>query len=203
MAKIDYKKQLKHLYGPRASQVDLVEVPRMSFLMVDGAGDPNTSRSFAEAIEALYPVSYTLKFMIKKGEIAIDYGVMPLEALWWAEDMSAFASGNKEAWQWTLMVMQPECVTPDLVEAAIAEVAKMKKPLALPLVRFEAFTEGLVAQTLHIGPFSAEGPTIERVHDFIAEQGRNRSGKHHEIYLSDLRRAAPEKWKTIVRQPCS
>jgi hypothetical protein len=202
MAKIDYKKQLKALYGPSASRVDLVEVPRMNFLMVDGAGDPNTSKSFAEAIEALYPVSYTLKFMIKKGEIGIDYGVMPLEALWWAEDMSVFASGNKEAWQWTLMIMQPDYVTQDMVEVASAEVAKKKKPVALPLVRFEAFAEGLAAQTLHLGPFSEEGPTIERVHAFIADQGRSRSGKHHEIYLSDLRRAAPEKWKTIVRQPC-
>lgn len=201
MQTLDYKKQLKHLYEPSAKKVEVVNVPQMNFLMVDGEGDPNTSKSFSDAIEALFPLAYTLKFMVKKGDAGIDYGVLPLEALWWADDMSAFATGNKDAWKWTVMIMQPELITRKMVEEAMDEVSRKKKPVSLPLVRFEAFTEGRAAQILHIGPFSEEGPTIEKVHLFIASNGSQRVGKHHEIYLSDIRRAAPEKWKTIVRQP--
>ena len=203
MEKIDYKKQLKHLYGPSARKVEIVDVPQMNFFMVDGEGDPNTSKSFSDAIEALYPLSYTLKFMVKKGEMGIDYGVLPLEALWWADDMSAFSTENKDAWKWTVMLMQPEFITPTMVKEAMEEVQRKKKPVSLPLVRFEAFREGKAAQIMHIGPFSEEGPTIEKVHAFIENNGSRRVGKHHEIYLSDIRRAAPEKWKTIVRQPMS
>jgi len=203
MGKIDYKKELKHLYRPSAKKVEIVEVPQMNFLMVDGDGDPNTSQSFSDAIEALYPVSYTLKFMVKKGEMNIDYGVLPLEALWWSDDMSAFSTGNKDAWKWTLMIMQPEFITQKMIKEAMEEVNRKKNPASLPLVRFEAFKEGKAAQIMHIGPFSEEGPTIEKVHLFIEENGSRRVGKHHEIYLSDIRRAAPGKWKTIVRQPMS
>jgi len=203
MKKIDYKKQLKHLYAPSAKTVEIVDVPQMNFLMIDGKGDPNTAKSFSDAIEALYPLSYTLKFMVKKGEKGVDYGVMPLEALWWADDMSAFTTGNKDAWKWTLMIMQPEFITPKMVKEATEEVQRKKKPVSLPLARFEACKEGKAAQIMHIGPFSAEGPTIEKVHSFIENNGSRRIGKHHEIYLSDIRRAAPEKWKTIVRQPMS
>jgi len=201
--KIDYKKQLKHLYGPSARKVEIVDVPQMNFFMVDGEGDPNTSKSFSDAIEALYPLAYTLKFMVKKGEMGVDYGVLPLEALWWADDMSAFSTGNKDAWKWTLMLMQPEFITMKMVEEAMEEVQRKKKPVSLPFVRFEAFREGKAAQIMHIGPFSEEGPTIEKVHSSIESNGSRRVGKHHEIYLSDIRRAAPAKWKTIVRQPMS
>jgi len=203
MEKIDYKKQLKHLYAPSAQKVEIVDVPEMNFLMIDGEGDPNTSQSFSDAIEALYAVSYTLKFMVKKGEMGIDYGVLPLEALWWSDDMSAFSTGNKAAWKWTLMLMQPSFITLKMVTKATEEVARKKKPVSLPLVRFETFREGKAAQIMHIGPFSSEGPTIEKMHLFIEDNGSRRVGKHHEIYLSDIRRAAPEKWKTIVRQPMS
>ncbi len=203
MEKIDYKKQLKHLYGPSARKVEIVDVPQMNFLMVDGEGNPNTSKSFSDAIEALYPLSYTLKFMVKKGKRGVDYGVLPLEALWWADDMSAFSTGNKDAWKWTLMIMQPEFITLKMVQEATQEVQKKKKPVSLPFVRFESFKEGKAAQIMHTGPFSEEGPTIEKVHSFIENNGSRRIGKHHEIYLSDIRRAAPEKWKTIVRQPMS
>lgn len=203
MKKLDYRKQLKHLYDASAKTVDFVDVPAMNFLMVDGEGDPNTAPAFSNAIEALYPVSYTLKFMVKKGDTGIDYGVLPLEALWWADNMSAFTTGNKDAWKWTLMIMQPEFITRAMVEKATLEVAKKKKPVSLPLVRFESFKEGKAAQIMHIGPFSEEGPTIEKVHLFIEENGCCRVGKHHEVYLSDIRRSAPEKWKTIVRQPMS
>lgn len=203
MEKTDFKKQLKHLYGATARKVEIIEVPPMNFLMVDGEGDPNTAKLFSDAIEAIYPICYTLKFMVKKGEMGIDYGVLPLEALWWSDDMSAFTTGNKDAWKWTLMIMQPDFITKQMVSEAISEVKRKKTLVSLPLVRFETFREGKAAQTLHIGPFSEEGPTIEKVHRFIEERGRHRVGKHHEIYLSDIRRAAPEKWKTIVRQPMS
>ncbi|MGB5386905.1 MAG: GyrI-like domain-containing protein, partial [Eudoraea sp.] len=201
MDKIDYKKELKHLYKPSPRKIEFRDIPKMNFLMIDGIGDPNTSLAYKEAIEALYSLSYTLKFMIKKGELGIDYSVMPLEGLWWVDDMSKFDHNKKEDWKWTALIMQPEAVTKELVAIAIEEVRKKKNPKALSKIRFEAFKEGKVAQTLHIGPFSEEGPTIKKMHDFIIDNGHNLSGKHHEIYLSDIRRAAPEKWKTIVRQP--
>ncbi|PIE33381.1 hypothetical protein CSA56_11925 [candidate division KSB3 bacterium] len=202
MSKIDYKKELKHLYKPSAKKIEIVNVPSMNFLMIDGAGDPNTSQEFQEGIEALFGVSYTLKFMIKKGAFAVDYGVLPLEGLWWADDMGQFSIQDKSNWQWTVMTMQPEqYITVNLVQEAIVQVDKKKGLAALSKLRFERFEEGLAAQVMHIGPFSEEGPTIEKLHDFIEEQGYQRSGRHHEIYLSDFRRTAPEKLKTIIRQP--
>ncbi|UCD61397.1 MAG: GyrI-like domain-containing protein [Flavobacteriaceae bacterium] len=202
MEKIDYKRELKHLYKPSPHKIEFREVPEMNFLMIDGAGDPNTSIAYKEAIEALFGLSYSLKFMIKRGALGIDYGVMPLEGLWWVEDMSKFDENKKEDWKWTAMIMQPEMVTRDMVAIATKEVRKKKNPKALSKIRFEAFKEGKAVQTLHIGPFSEEGPIIKKVHNFITENGYKLHGKHHEIYLSDIRRAAPEKWKTIIRQPC-
>ncbi len=201
MAKIDFKKELKHLYKPSAKKVEIVDVPQMNFLMIDGEGDPNTSQEFQNAIEALYSLSYTLKFMIKKGNLKVDFGVMPLEGLWWTDDMSQFSIENKDNWKWTLMIMQPEYVTAELFNEAVEQVKKKKNPPALSKVRFKVFSEGKAAQIMHIGPFSEEGPTIKKVHNFIRENGCKLSGKHHEIYLSDIRKAAPEKWKTIIRQP--
>lgn len=200
MEKIDLKKELKHLYGPSARGVVEVDVPTLNYLMVDGEGDPNTSQAYAEAIEALFTVSYTVKFMIRKGPAAIDYGVMPLEGLWWADDMSAFSATDKSNWKWTAMIMQPSFVTPEIIARAITEAGKKKNPAAIARVRLESLSEGRCAQILHIGPFSEEGPTIEKVHRFIESRGR-RTGKHHEIYLSDIRKADPAKWKTIIRQP--
>lgn len=200
MQKIDLKKELKHLYQPSAKEVLQVEVPTFQFLMVDGEGDPNTSPAYSQAVEALFSVSYAAKFMVKKGAQAIDYGVMPLEGLWWADDMSVFATGDKSRWQWTMMIMQPDFVSSEVIAAAIADIRKKKNLAAVDKLRLEPFTEGLCAQVLHIGPFSEEGPTIDRLHRFIdAKTGR--TGKHHEIYLSDIRRADPAKWKTIIRQP--
>ncbi|TDR76432.1 GyrI-like domain-containing protein [Paludibacterium purpuratum] len=200
MDKIDFKKELKHLYQPSAKEVAQVDVPTTHYLMVDGEGDPNTSPAYAEAIEVLYAVAYAVKFMVKKGSLAIDYGVMPLEGLWWADDMASFATDDKSNWQWTMMIAQPPFVTPAMIELAMAEVKKKKNPAAMGKLRFEAFSEGLCAQIMHIGPFTAEGPTVEKVHQFIDARGQRR-GKHHEIYLSDIRKADPTKWKTIIRQP--
>ena len=199
MKKIDFKKDLKYLYQPSAKEPALVEVPAMNFLMVDGLGDPNTSRSYQEAVEALFSVAYAVKFKVKK-TLAIDYGVLPLEGLWWADDMAVFTEGDKSAWQWTMMIMQPEFVSAALVRDTIAEVKKKKDLPALDKLRFEPFAEGKSAQILHVGPFSAEGPTIAKLHAFIVANGKL-SGKHHEIYLSDIRKADPAKWKTIIRQP--
>jgi hypothetical protein len=200
MSKIDYKKDLKQFYKPSAKKVCEVDVPSMNFLMVDGSGAPETAH-YKAAIEALYSVSYTLKFMIKKGDIGIDYAVLPLEGLWWADDMSDFANDNKDNWIWTMMIMQPELVTKSLVQAAIDQVKVKKNLAAIDKVRFEPFHEGKCAQILHVGPFSEEGPTVEKVHAFIDECGGEKTGKHHEIYLTDIRRAAPENWKTVIRQP--
>lgn len=199
--KIDFKKELKHLYGAAKNKAEIVDVPRMNFLMVDGSGDPNTSQAFKDAIEALYSVSYTLKFMIKKGKTPVDYVVPPLEGLWWADDWDAFGTGEKDKWKWTVMIMQPEYVTEDLFENAVQQVEKKKNPPALSRLRLEGFHEGFAAQTMHIGPYAEEGPSIEKLHSFINEKGYTLKGKHHEIYLSDPRRSAPEKMKTIIRQP--
>lgn len=200
MEKIDPKKEMKPLYQPPAKEVVVVEVPPANYLMIDGEGDPNTCPAYAEAIEALYAVSYAVKFMLKKGELALDYAVMPLEGLWWADDMDSFAAADKSGWKWTMMICQPAFVGRDTIEQAIADVARKKKPAAIARIRLESLAEGKCAQIMHIGPFSAEGPSVEKVHQYIDAHGQRR-GKHHEIYLSDIRKAAPDKWKTIIRQP--
>lgn len=201
MKKIDHKKELKHLYRPSAKEVSVVDVPPMSFLMIGGQGDPNTSEAYKEAIGALYAVSYTLKFMVKKSEAEIDYKVMPLEGLWWMEDMSQFSVEDKGAWKWTAMIMQPDFVTMELVEAAKEQAQKKKGLAAISQITFEVFHEGRAAQIMHIGPYAEEAPTIKKLHEFIAARGGRRAGKHHEIYLSDPNRTVPEKLKTIIRQP--
>lgn len=201
MNKLDLKRDLAHLYRPSAREVVAVQVPSMNFLMVDGLGDPNTTPAYAEAVEALFSLSYALKFAVKKGPLAIDYSVMPLEGLWWADDMSSFTTGDRSAWHWTMMIMQPDFITLEMVEETAAVVQDKKASVALSRLRFAAFEEGAAAQILHLGPFSDEGPTIQRVHDFVEASGRRLTGKHHEIYLSDIRKAHPSKWKTIIRQP--
>lgn len=200
MAKIDMKKELKQLYQASAKNVVQVEIPTLNYIMVDGEGDPNTSPAYAQAVEALFLVAYTTKFMVKKGAQALDYAVMPLEGLWWADDMSAFSANDRSKWKWTMMTMQPPFVTDEGLATAISEVRKKKSLPAIDSVRISAFTEGLCAQVLHVGPFTEEGPTIVRLHAFI-DARTGKAGKHHEIYLSDIRRAEPSKWKTIIRQP--
>lgn len=201
MGKIDLKKQFKQLYGPSAREAVIVEVPEMNFLMIGGVGDPNKSQEFQEAIDALYSVSYTLKFMLKKGKEALDFVVMPLEGFWWTDDMTQFSMDNKDIWKWTLMMAQPEQVMEELFQKALEHVRKKKDSPALAKVRLQSFDEGLAAQIMHIGPYAAEAPTIEKLHNFIKEKGYKLRGKHHEIYLSDPRRSTPERMKTILRQP--
>jgi hypothetical protein len=199
MRKIDLRRELKHLYQPGAKDVVAVEVPAFQFLMIDGEGDPNASAAYAQAVETLFSVSYTAKFMLKKAQ-AVDYAVMPLEGLWWADDLSVFAAGDKSKWKWTMMIMQPSFVPRSMIDAALGEIRNKKGLSAVDRLRLEVFVEGPCAQVLHVGPFSAEGPTIERLHAFIDARAARR-GKHHEIYLSDIQRAAPTKWKTVIRQP--
>lgn len=198
--KIDLKKTMKALYQASAKEPVVVEVPTQRYLMVDGEGDPNTAPAYAEAVEALFSVAYTAKFMVKKGPQALDYGVMPLESLWWADDPSAFRTGDKARWKWTAMILQPDFVSAELMVKAIDEVRHKKKLPGVDRLRLENLTEGRCAQILHVGPFSEEGPTIERLHAFITARSALR-GQHHEIYLSDIRRTPPAKWKTLIRQP--
>jgi hypothetical protein len=197
--KVDFKKELKSLYNPSTKEVSVVDVPAMNFLMVDGEGAP-ASPPYSQAIEALFTVSYTLKFMVKKGK-GVDFGVMPLEGLWWVDDMTKFSADKKDAWKWTAMIMQPKYVTTDDFKLAVEQVKKKKNPPALPKVRFENFNEGPSAQIMYIGPFSAEGQTIAKIHVYIQNSGHSLSGKHHEIYLNNPATTAPEKLKTILRQP--
>ncbi len=199
MRKVDLKKEFRHLYLPTAKDVVEVEVPALRFLMIDGEGDPNVSPAYAQAVEALFSVSYTAKFKVKKLS-AIDYAVMPLEGLWWADDLSAFVANDRSKWKWSMMLMQPEFVDEAVIRESIEDVWRKKGLHAVRRLRLEDFAEGTCAQTLHVGPFSEEGPTIQRVHDFIAARSALR-GRHHEIYLSDIRRADPRRWKTVIRQP--
>jgi hypothetical protein len=199
--KRDLRKELRHLYAPSAREVAQVEVPAMSFLTLDGEGDPNGSQAYADAVEALFALSYAIKFAVKQGAQGFDYGVMPLEGLWWSDDMASFTTGDRSRWRWTMMIMQPDVVTRDLVARITPAVAVKKELPALARVSLETYEEGLAAQVLHVGPFTVEGPTIERVHRFIEESGHRPFGKHHEIYLSDIRRADPSRWKTVIRQP--
>lgn len=201
--KIDLRNKLKHLYGPSAREVVEVEVPEMRFLKLDGEGDPNTSETFREAVEALYAVSYALKFAVKKEE-GLDYRVMPLEGLWWTEksvtDLEEIRE-DKSAWKWTLLIMQPEWATEERFGRSLTSVRQKKSLPALSGMRLETFREGRAAQVMHVGPFAEEGPTLERLDRFIEERGGKMRGKHHEIYLSDFRRTAPERLKTIIRHP--
>jgi hypothetical protein len=181
----------------------LVRVPRLRFLSLDGHGDPNTSPAYTAAVQALYAVSYAAKFMIKKGG-GQDFKVSPLEGLWWAEDLSAFTTDDKSSWDWTMMIRQPDTVTDEVLGRLAEDVAARKSLPAVRELRLVDFEEGAAAQVLHVGPYGAEAPTIARLHEFLRERGCTFDGhlrKHHEIYLNDPRRAAPDKLRTIIRQP--
>ena len=202
MEKIDFKKQWKHLYQPSVKDFELVEVPAMDFMMVDGEGDPNTSNEYQDALEALYALSYKVKFTSKK-RYERDYVVPPLEGLWWADDMELFTTQlDKNQWKWTMMIMVPEWIEGEAIDEAREAVESAKSPPALPLLRVESYDEGLCVQTMHIGSYDDEGPTLHRLHqEYLPENSLETSGLHHEIYLSDPRKVAPEKLRTVLRQP--
>ena len=200
MDKIDFRKTMKALYAPSAKDFVLVEVPPLQFLKHDGQGDPNTSATYVTGINWLYSVSYALKFASKAG-LGKDYVAPPLEGLWGSDDMADFAAGRKDKWRWTQMIMVPDFITRAMVDAALEKAGK-KLGTPPPTLRFEPFSEGLSVQILHVGRYADEAPTIKRLHtEFIPAQGLRENGFHHEIYLSDPRKTAPEKLKTIIRQP--
>ena len=199
--KVDLKKQIDS-YRARRGTFSLVTVPTLQFLMVDGHGDPNTSTAYRDALTTLFPVAYKLKFF-SKGELGRDYGVMPLEALWWSDDMDAFTtSRDKSRWDWTAMIMTPDWITHEHLDHVRRIVAEKNEPPALDALRLDRLDEGLSIQTLHIGGYDDEGPVLHHMHDeVIPAEGLRMTGKHHEVYLNDARRTPPEKLKTILRQP--
>lgn len=200
MLQLDLKKEYKQLFNPSAKTPALVEVPKLQYLMLDGTGDPNNTAAYQPKVETLFSLAYTLKFMLKKAG-TLDYGVTSLEGLWWVEDYSQFSLAERTNWLWTLLILQPEQVTPAHLAEAAAEVERKKGLELVHQVRLESLEEGTAAQVMHLGPYAAEEPTVKRLHEFITENGYELTGKHHEIYLSDPRRAAPEKMKTVIRQP--
>ncbi|WEG08882.1 GyrI-like domain-containing protein [Microbacterium horticulturae] len=196
-AAVDLRREIAS-YSARRGRFDVVEVPPLSFLMIDGRGDPNTAPAYREAIETLYPVAYRLKFFSTR-ELGRAYKMMPLEGLWWADDMTVFTQRrDKSRWSWTAMIAVPDWIDGGQVDAVRDAVSAPR----IDALRFERFDEGLCVQTLHVGPYDAEGPVLEQMHDeVIPAQGLRMNGRHHEIYLGDPRRAAPEKLRTILRQP--
>lgn len=205
MEKLDLRKQYKHLYQPSAKKVEVVEVPTLQFARLDGeiepGASPGTSPAFHQAMEALYGISYTLKFMSKlRQDDPVDYTVMALEALWWTET-GEYDLTQPAGWQWTAMMMQPDHITTEMFLEALAQVRKKKPNPALDKLRFESFTEGLCIQIMHIGPYRTEPETLSKMDAFAAEKGYRMHGKHHEIYLGDPMRAAEEKLKTVLRHP--
>lgn len=201
MEKYDIKVAMKALYAPTAKEFALVEVPPLRYLAIDGEGNPNTAKAYARAVEALYSVSYTLKFASKK-QLGRDFTVAPLEGLWRADDPAAFVTREKDAWRWTMLIAQPDWIGDEMIEAARAEVTRKKGFAAVADLRPLTLHEGLSVQILHIGPYDDEGPTLARLHDeFMPANGLTFNGDHHEIYLGDPRKSAPERLKTILRQP--
>jgi hypothetical protein len=199
--KTDFKKDLD-AYRATLREFRIVEIPDLRYLMIDGRGDPNTSPAFTHAAEALYPVAYKLKFASKR-QLGRDYVVMPLEGLWWAEDMDVFTtSRDKSRWNWTLMIMVPDWIDYDLFATAVQQAGAKNRPARLDEVRLEVLSEGRCVQTLHIGSYDDEAALLARMHhEFIPAHGLTMVGRHHEIYLSDARRVAPDKLRTILRQP--
>ncbi len=205
MEKIDLHKELKYLYAPSTKQVTLVDVPELQFAMIDGAIEPGlspgTSPQFAAATEALYGISYTLKFASKqRADNPIDYTVMGLEGLWWVED-HPFDINNPEGWRYTVMILQPDHITREMYEEALAKLRKKKDNPALDQLRLERFCEGLSVQIMHLGPYAEEMATIARMDAFAEEVGYAMHGMHHEIYIGDPRKADPSKLKTVLRHP--
>ncbi|NMC05153.1 MAG: hypothetical protein GYA24_08080 [Candidatus Lokiarchaeota archaeon] len=199
--KLDVRKEQPGLYGGKAGSLAMIDVPDMKYLMVDGKGDPNSAQEYKDAIETLYAVAYGVKMPFKKKHPAKDYVVPPLEGLWYMDDMSKFSMDNKPDWKWTMMIRVPDHVPDDEVIKGIDEVKRKKNPASIGKVHLERLAEGTCIQALHVGPYDAEPPLIKKMHDWIKEKGYKERGKHHEIYISDARKVAPEKLKTILRQP--
>ncbi len=199
--KLDFRKEYPELYNPPSTKFMIIDVPDMKFFMIDGKGDPNTSQEFKDAIATLYPLSYGVKMPFKKKHTDKDYVVPPLEGLWYMENMAEFRMDNKQSWQWTLMMRVPDFIPDSDASDAIDVVKAKKNPPSIEKIRFEHFQEAKCVQIMYVGPFDAEPPTITKMHEWAKDQGYHLRGKHHEIYLSDLRRVEAERLKTILRQP--
>ena len=205
---VDFKKTAKVLYQPKIAP-SIIDVQEMSFIMVDGSGDPNTSIAYKHALEVLYGLSYCIKMSKMSGaepEGYYDYVVPPLEGLWWHMDGGAIQDrSDKDSFCWTSMIRQPEFVTPEAFEFFKAVLAKRKPDLDLSVARLEKFTEGLCVQVMHIGSYDDEPATIAAMEQYAAENGyvfdQSETRRHHEIYLADPRKTAPEKLKTVIRYP--
>ncbi|WP_353828158.1 GyrI-like domain-containing protein [Agromyces sp. SYSU T0242] len=201
VAKYDVKRAHPELYAPSATEFVLVDVPPMRFLAIDGEGDPNTAPAYREAVEALFGVAYAAKFASKR-VLGRDFVVAPLEGLWWADDPSAFTTGDRGAWRWTLLIHQPDWIDRAAIDAAVSAARAKGGGPALERLRLDVVDEGRSAQILHVGPYAAEAPTLARLHhEWMPEHGLTFDGPHHEVYLSDARRTAPEKLRTVLRQP--
>lgn len=201
--KVNFKKSLDS-YQARHHEFRVLDVPPLQYLAADGHGDPNTAAEYADAIGALYPVAYKIKFASKL-DLGRDYVVPPLEALWWASDMDAFTRArDKSTWDWTAMIMVPDWIPSHMFDDAVAAAAAKNRPTGLDRVRFETLDEGRCVQTLHLGSYDDEADVLAQLHhDFIPNAGLTMTGKHHEIYLNDARKVEPAKLRTILRQPVS
>jgi hypothetical protein len=201
MSKLDYKKQFPQYYRPKKKPV-ILDIPEMNYFMIDGKGDPNTSKEYQAAVECLYAASYTLKMkIVKKNNPENDYVVPPLEGLWYMDKMEDWSMDNKEDWLWTMMIRIPDFVSEEQIRKSIELTKELKDPVALSKLYHEKYNEGSVVQIMYLGSYADEGPTIKLMHDYANDEGYRLNGKHHEIYLGDPRKTAPEKLKTVIRQP--
>ncbi|MFF9571490.1 GyrI-like domain-containing protein [Streptomyces sp. NPDC014685] len=201
MAPYDVKRERKEFYAPKNTTWAVVDVPEQQFIAVDGRGNPNTAPAYVHAVEALYAVAYTLKFVGKR-TAGGDFVVAPLEGLWWADRPEAFTGGAKDTWQWTMLISMPSWITQEMIEDAKQTALARKKTPTISRIRHLTLHEGPSAQVLHIGSYDDEAPVLHELHhSYLAANGLRPTGLHHEIYLSDPRRTAPEKLRTILRQP--
>jgi hypothetical protein len=205
---LDFKKEYKDLYMPKDKPM-LLDVPSMNFIMVDGTGDPNPDKNpaFQQSVELLYGLSYAIKMSKMKGnqpEGYYEYVIPPLEGLWWIEE-GTFSFEKRDNWLWTLMIRQPEFVSEDVFNWACQELIRKKPVLSSHKARFDAFSEGLCVQAMHIGPYSTEPETMKKIEEFLLSEGfkdrLKKDGKHHEIYISDPNKCKPESMKTVLRHP--
>jgi hypothetical protein len=202
LTKLDLKHDLRPLYAAGLTP-RFVDVPCLPYLMLDGHGDPNTTAGYAVAVKAIYAVAHALKTAVRRAEAGVDFAVMPLEGLWWSAGKVPLTAAERPSWDWTLMIAQPEFVTEAMLEEVRDCAARKSTPEAVAAVRFGTLCEGPCAQVMHIGSDTDEASAALRLHDFIVGNGRAAVGRHHEIYLSDPNRTAPQRLKTVIRQPVS
>lgn len=201
MEKRDLKKEHRNMFSPKKGVFSIIEIPQLKYITIEGEGNPNIAESFSKSTEALYTIAYGIKFAMK--ESGDDFTVMPLEGLWYCDNMSKFSEDNKDEWKWKLMILQSELVEQEIFENARIKGITKKTELKeyLEEVKLEKYTEGLSVQTMYVGAYKDEAPVIREMHKFIGENGYELAGLHHEIYIGDPRKTEAAKLKTILRQP--